>query len=377
MPILDGSMKERLGQVPWWQRGVLGFLLVAGLYALSVDGVLPVVVGAGVVLATLATIASVALQVRNPFEPRPKPLLTLRPVDGEETTNFAITAVRRPVDVEAVVEEALATARALAKSTGIVKLYEFAKPTQADHDKFEEALTTYADDVRAWAQESETWLRTRATAFVADVVQHNPTSVDAIDAGLHLFFPPGTVEYEETDPPEAPELPSFPRRRAGWASLMTPVYEPAPLMASPSLVLQRIDTDLDGLRFASVEAPDYEKTSDGGLEVFYGRWTIRHRESGTAGDEPFSLTLPAGDHQVPWEVRATNLPHHAKGTWTLSVQAECGTPVTTTQQLNDALQGRPEVSMDDRRAALRELLRDRHDNDRQDSDRSDSSTAAR
>ena len=144
-------MKDRLRQVPWWQRGVLGFLLVAGVYALTVDGVLPVVVGAGVVLATLATIASAALQARNPFEPRPKPHLTLRPVDGEETTSFTINAVRRSVDVDAVVEDVVATTRALAKSTGFLSMAGFAKPTQNDFDEFEEALTTYADDLRAWA----------------------------------------------------------------------------------------------------------------------------------------------------------------------------------------------------------------------------------
>ena len=358
-------------QVPWWQRGVLGFLLVAGVYALTVDGVLPVVVGAGVVLATLATIASAALQARNPFEPRPKPHLTLRPVDGEETTSFTINAVRRSVDVDAVVEDVVATTRALAKSTGFLSMAGFAKPTQNDFDEFEEALTTYADDLRAWAQESETWLHARATALVADVVHHNPSSVDANDAGIHLLFPPYTVEYEETDPPEQPEAPPFPRRRAAWASLSS-VYEP-PLMNRPSLVVETVGSDLGGLRFATVDTPDYKTTRDGDLEVFYGRWTIRHRESRAAGDEPFSLTLPSGEHQVPWEVRATNLPHHATGTWTLSVLVEDGNPITTAQQLDDALQGRPEVSMEDRRAALKRLLRDRHD----DNDCSDSSTTAR
>ena len=286
------SMKDRLRQVPWWQRGVLGFLLVAGVYALTVDGVLPVVVGAGVVLATLATIASAALQARNPFEPRPKPHLTLRPVDGEETTSFTINAVRRSVDVDAVVEDVVATTRALAKSTGFLSMAGFAKPTQNDFDEFEEALTTYADDLRAWAQESETWLHARATALVADVVHHNPSSVDANDAGIHLLFPPYTVEYEETDPPEQPEAPPFPRRRAAWASLSS-VYEP-PLMNRPSLVVETVGSDLGGLRFATVDTPDYKTTRDGDLEVFYGRWTIRHRESRPAGDEPFSLTLPSG-----------------------------------------------------------------------------------
>ena len=162
-------MKDRLRHIAWWQRAPAAVLLGAVVYALSVDGALSVVVGVSAVLASLAAIAQVLLQGRNPFEPRPKPHVTFAPVDGDETTSLTFRATLRPVDLDAVVEDAEATARVLGSSTGLVAMSQYAKPTKADHDKFEKALAAYTDDVRAWARAGEAWLYARATVLVANV----------------------------------------------------------------------------------------------------------------------------------------------------------------------------------------------------------------
>ena len=346
-------MKDRLRHIAWWQRAPAAVLLGAVVYALSVDGALSVVVGVSAVLASLAAIAQVLLQGRNPFEPRPKPHVTFAPVDGDETTSLTFRATLRPVDLDAVVEDAEATARVLGSSTGLVAMSQYAKPTKADHDKFEKALAAYTDDVRAWARAGEAWLYARATVLVANVIHHNPTSVDALEAGIYIFLPPGSEEYEETDPPEAPERPTFPRRRAGF---IDPVHDAGmPSHRNPLVGLRANLHRVESITAYSPDAPSYETMRDGTLEVFYGRWPIRHREDEVAG-EPFSVSLPVGEHKVRWEVRATNLPHHATGTWTLSVQVEqAGEPIKTVRRLEAALRGEPEDTVD-RATRLRKRL---------------------
>jgi hypothetical protein len=361
LPTLDGPVKGHLRHIPWWRWGPAVVLLGAVVYVLDTDGVLPVIVGIAAVLGALAAIAQAVLQVWNPFEPRPKPHLTLRPVDGEETTSFTVRTILRPVDVDAVVKEAEATARALVSTTGLVAMSQYAKPSKADHDKFEDALATYKEDVRAWAQEGEAWLRAQARVLVAEVIHHNPSSVDALEAAIYIFLPPESEEYEEIEPPEVPKRPMFPRRKSALAGGLFELPGPgagtwdrprfASLRTDPLDSMQRVET-------YSPDAPAYESKRDGTLGVVYGRWPIRHREDEIAG-EPFSVRLPVGEHKVRWEVRATNLPHHATGTWTLAVEAESAAePIKAVAQLEAALRGEPEVTVD-RAAILRNLLRKR------------------
>jgi hypothetical protein len=342
---------DRLQRASLWPFLLAAAGLVALVVLLGVDDLVEVVVFASAVVTVLAGVASAVLQVYNPFEPRPKPHLTLRPVDGEERTSATISATVRTVDVDAVVAEAEATARVFASSTGIVAMSQYAKPTQADHDKFEKALAAYKGEIRVWAQEAEEWLQAQATVLVAEVIHHNPTSVDALQAGIYIALPAGSEEYEKTDPPEVPERPMFPRRRSVLAGGL---FEP-PSPGTWARRGPRVSFELPHVEPYSPDAPDYETKRDGTLEVFYGRWPIRHREDEVAGD-PFSVRLPVGEHKVPWEVRATNLPHHAKGTWTIAVKVEPSQrPITTVAELEAALRGEPEDTVD-RLARLQELI---------------------
>lgn len=333
-------MKNRLRHVAWW-RWVLATLSLA---AVVYTGIAEDVVEA---ITVLAAITAAVFAVWNPFEARPKPTLTLRPVEGEEMTSISLGAALRPVDVDAVVENAKEAAlAAVPSSSSLLALGQYAKPTQADYEKYEADVETYLEDVRGWAQDAEHWMRERAAVLAAEIMQRNPTSVDADDAGVFAFFPPGTEEFEDADsePPEAPERPGFPLRKSPLTSMFQST------MGSDTFLRPSIVPDLD-FSIARAEPislwdPYYDRLPDGRLRVSYKRQPVRHGEAEPSG-EPFRVRFPAGDHVVDWEVRAKNMPDAAKGTWKVSCQTDLsGNPITTVYDLEAALRGEPETEVD-------------------------------
>lgn len=345
-------MKDRLQQVPQWYWALAGVLGVA-VYLLGVGGVASGVAAVVIVAGVLAPIFGTVLKVWNPFEPRPKPHLTVRPVNGEKTTSINIGAEWRAVDVEAVVENARQSYLSATPSSSTLMMGKYAKPTEADYEKYRADVEAYAEDVRAWVQDAEEWLRERALVVEAAVIQHNPASVDADDADIFVFFPPGSEPFEDdTDPPEAPQTPTFPltltpagRMLMGQPAFSTgdrgrqstwdrPSYFP---LGNEHLAerLAALEQDL------SWRKPHFDREGDGTLKLSYKPQTIRHRQDVISGD-PFRVRLPAGEHEVRWEVHARNLPNHAEGTWKLSCPAEpAGEPINNVYDLEAALRGEP------------------------------------
>jgi len=312
------------------------------------DGVLPVVVGAAAVLATLATIAQVVLQVRNPFEPKPKPHLTLRPVDGDETTSYVVGPELRSVDIDAVVANARAAALAVKPSSVGLAMGKFAEPTEADHEKYKVDVESYAEEVREWAEAAQEWIRERATLLEGEVIQHNPASLVADDADIFVTFPAGTEEEveDERDPPTAPEPPAFPltltpagRMMMGHGSFGADNWR---MRGGVSLMDTGVRERLAVLeKEASFWRPFYERERDGTLTLSYNRQAIRHGQSVPSGD-PFRVRLPAGEHEVRWRVHARNLPHHVEGAWAVSCSAEpSGAPIDNVYDLEAVLRGEP------------------------------------
>lgn len=346
------SVKGRLQQVPRWYWALAGVLGVA-VYLLGVGGVTSGIAAVVVVAGILAPILGTVLRVWNPFEPRPKPHLTVRPVDGEETASINVGAESRAVDVEAVVEDARQRYLSATPSSTTLRMGKYATPTEADHEKYRADVETYAEDVRAWAQDADEWLRERASVVEAEVIQHNPASVDADDADIFVFFPPGSEQFEDdTDPPEAPETPKFPLALtpAGRMLMGQSVFGPSDRGRRgtwDSSSYFPLGNEHVAERLVALEQdllwrkPHFDLERDGSLKLSYRPQTIRHRQDVISGD-PFRVRLPAGEHRVRWEVHARNLPNHVEGTWRFSCSAEpAGEPINNAYDLEAALRGEP------------------------------------
>jgi hypothetical protein len=325
-------MLARLKEIPRLRVALGAIALAAVLYVAIAESV------AGGVVALIAVAAAV-FTVWNPFAARPHPELSLH-VDGKETSEVVL-GVTRPVDVEAVVADARAVAEAAAPS-GVLSLLGgyYQQPTKADHAKYAEDVETYAGEVREWATQADLWRRVRTCELEGRVMQRNPSTVDADDAGVYIRLPPGAEHVDDIpDPPQPPERPRFPLRKGGvglmlgQAELMGP-YRPdvgiGPLYDRSAEVL------------ASLWAPDYEKTADDGLVVTYPRQPVRHGEQEYTG-EPFRVLLPPGEHVVRWEVHASNLPRHRSGTWRVVCRAGLeGEPIRTVRELEAELGIQPD-----------------------------------
>lgn len=209
-------MKERWRHISWWRWALV--LVAAG--AVVYVGVEENLVAA---ILAVAAIAAAVFAVWNPFEARPKPTLALQPLGHGEVTSLEVGAALRPVDVDAVVEDARTIASGSTPLSSAFKLGFFAQPTKEDYEKYEADVEVYAEQVRVWAHEADEWIRERATVLAANTIQRNPTSVDAEEAGVSVLFPAGTEEYENAgEPPELPERPGFPLRKSTFALLGSP-----------------------------------------------------------------------------------------------------------------------------------------------------------
>jgi hypothetical protein len=318
----------RVRSLRWWQWLLVALTVAAVVYVGAAENLAAAIVAAG-------GIAAAAFAVWNPFAARPHPKLALQPVDGDETTELSIGEGLRPVDVESVVEDARTTALASRPLGLLFTMMKYAKPTAEDHAKYEADVETYAEEVRSWAQEAETWLRARESVLSARVIQRNPSSVDAEDAGVYVFLPPGTEEHSDPEgPPTPPERPSFPLRKSALSMALDPPSFGAHYL--PRVTPMEI-TPPGYIEAASVWEADYERMPDGRLRVTYQRQPVRHGETEPTG-RPFEVRLPPGDHEVRWEVHARNLSHHASGVWTVACHPDySGDPITTLAELEEAL----------------------------------------
>lgn len=331
-------MIERLQRVPWWSWPLAAGLLGALVYFIGVGGLLAVVAVVGVVLTAVATIAAAVFEVWNPFEARPKPQLALKPVDGEESASLHLGLGLRSVDVDAVVENARRQALARRPADIALPPMQFARPTRADHEHYDKDVEDYAKKLRAWVLEAGDYYHRRNAVLHARVIQSNPSSVDADDAGVHFIFPAGTEKVDDEQPPSAPPTPpQFPQRRAGLGFLIEEQNTRMAAGWSGVTVRQPIGVLRKQMKARSIWDAQYERLADGRLEVSYPRQSIRHGEHEPAG-RPFQVRLPAGEDEVEWRVHAHNLREKATGTWTVNVHDDYSrAPITSLAQLEAAL----------------------------------------
>jgi len=247
---------------------------------------------------------------------------------------------RRPLEIDELVEDAVRNARAQAPGAHCMGMlavarYEYAEPTAADHERFDELVAQYADAVRAWLVEIDAYLTERSHILVASILQTNPTDVDATDALVLARFPQGFAAGEITNAPDAPGLPSFPLRRSAMSIAMRDYGA----LARQSVVRPYIGgiSPVGIGEVASLWQPDYEQRL-AGLQVSHRRQPIRHGEEEVSGD-PLVLTCPeTGEHPIEWEVRAANLPRAATGTWTITCDStQTGDPVRSIHDLGELL----------------------------------------
>lgn len=340
---------------------VVVFVVVAGC------GFVTVLLTAGIVPAAplaVTAISAVLLRARPPKAPQPQldlrvlrdaplwpateALRSMSELFGSEPDSWAaapppdadglIIGRRRALDVDALVEDAVRSARAQAPGAGVLSEAlawsgQWAEPTTADHDAFDAQVAQYADQVREWLAEIEAFLTDRSRILVAEIVQTNPSSMDALEARVAARFP---LTFEPvTDLPEVPDAPAqpkFPRRRSPLALAMSGFDTSLPTFDRPIFA-----SALHPVSAVSMWKPDYRRV-DGVLEIDYVRQTIRHDEREVSGD-PIMLRCPGeGRHNATWEIHAANLEQCVRGSWAVTTRAETdGDPIQTLADLADVL----------------------------------------
>lgn len=286
-------------------------------------------------LATEATRSMGELSGKTSFSAAHEP--SADPVGG------AIVGRRRTLDVESLVEDAIRSARAQAPRGGLSTAMgigsPWAPPTAADHERFEAEVDAYAERVREWLTEVDAFLANDARLLIAEVVQTNPTGVDAREARVLVSFP---LAFEPVDRlpevPERPDVPGFPLRRSAMSLAMSGYG-----LARPGWDQPLFTSGVSTIEAVSMWEPHYHV--DGQLRIDYPRQTIRHGEREAAGD-PFTLRCPdPGEYEIGWEIHAANLERSIRGTWTLSTRTEtAGDPVQTLADLYHMLS---QLSADD------------------------------
>ena len=338
-----------------------------------------VVAGAGVLLTV-----AVAVLLWQPAPAEPQPTLVLHaqePIDRWPSRKVAeiFAAARgedppappsppppasariewgrqRPLDLDAIREDAMAGARRSAPGTGALNsmiygaMGMYAQPTEEDRRRFAELVEEYGEEMEDWLAEAAAAFSGRVATLVTSVETSNPAQVDAEDALVLLRFPPGFEPAETTvDLAEQPGRPSFLLRRSPLAAITEPRWANpvrAQIYTVPSIRIP--DTASMARTFFE---PSYRKTG-GGLEVRYPRNKIRHGEVDGPGEELRVRCTNPGTHTIAWEIHAGNLPKARTGTITVAyLEEEDGEPVKTLADLDNllALLGlvEPEESGDD------------------------------
>lgn len=268
------------------------------------------------------------------------------PAPPADPAGVTIIGRRRALDLESLVEDAVRSARAQAPRGAASTAWawaigsQWAQPTAADHESFDAEVDAYTERVREWLIEVDAFLADRSRFLIADIVQTNPTGIDAREARVVVSFPLAFASVEKLpEIPERPDVPRFPRRRS-TLSLALPGYH----LARPGWEQPLHMTGISAIEAVSMWEPHYRRV-ERQLQIDYPRQTIRHGEREATGD-PFTLRCPdGGEHEIGWEIHAANLGRSIRGTWTISTGAETtGDPVRTLADLDDMLS---QLSTDD------------------------------
>lgn len=254
-----------------------------------------------------------------------------------DPAGVVIVGRRRALDVESLVRDAVRSARSQAPRGGLTTAMaigsQWAPPTGADRERFNVEVDAYAERVRDWLTEVDAFLVDHSRILIAEVVQTNPTAVDAREARVLVSFPPAFQPVDELpEIPERPDVPRFPRRRSALSLAMSGYDLPRPGWGRPLLT-----SGISAIEAGSMWEPRYRRV-DRQLQIDYPRQTIRHGEREETGD-PFTLRCTdAGEHEIGWEIHAANLERSIRGTWTISARTETlGDPVKTLADLDDML----------------------------------------
>lgn len=302
--------------------------MVAAL--LAVAGVLYLVFAGGTTdaLVVLATIAAAAGTFWDPRKDRPRPTLTLR-VDGAEREEPVLLGVRRPLDLDLLVEDAVRTAAAAStRSTAAVAITGRLPATARQRERFQSEVEEYGGAIRSWLEDVDAWRRGRAALLDAEVIQRNRSTVDAQGAGVYVLCPDSFEPLEgfSLDPPEEPQAPAPPAPRSVLEGLDGSALLDRPIMAPSLLFDERPALTL------SLWDPDYDRYQ-GGLRISWMRQPVRHGEEERTG-EPFRVLVPAGTHTLSWEVHAANMAKARSGEWHMVCRDTTeGEPIVTMAQL--------------------------------------------
>jgi hypothetical protein len=200
---------RRLASKLSWRTAISGtvaiIVLAAVIWMFAAQGP-----AAGLVFAV--AVAAVGIVVRNPWEQTPRPTLTLE-VGGVEVDKVLLGR-RRALDVEELVADARRGTDLIAAGARIaVVTGKYLPPTADDYSEFEVRANAYEQQLRAWVESVEAFLKARSRVLVARVSQQNPTQVDALKARVELSFPPQFRSVSALPMPQPePDLPEFPRR---------------------------------------------------------------------------------------------------------------------------------------------------------------------
>jgi hypothetical protein len=247
----------------------------------------------------------------------------------------------RDLDHEAIREDAIARAKRSEPQDGMIgsmlfgAMGQFEKPTEKDREEFAQKVEAYGEDLKAWLERVAEPIKQEMEVLVATVVLDNPAPLDAAEARVNLRLADGfgmAPEVEELEEP--PQVPAFPLRRSrlvpqGLGVDYGPHYPTVPSISA----LARTRSDRPRI---SLEEPTYEE-ADGAVVVSYPRRTVRHGETGTAGDDLRVRCSKPGSYKVAWEIHASNLEKPATGALTVSRDPEPGEPVQTLTDLEHLL----------------------------------------
>jgi hypothetical protein len=248
---------------------------------------------------------------------------------------------RRPIDAEAIRRAAIERARASAPGRGPLEsmlrgtMGVYAQPTDSDYQEFADEVSAWGEELGGWLEEVVPAVEAELSVLVAEVMLANHARLDAEDARIVLRFPACFTEAGDPEPPEdPPPAPGFRLRRRPLPGLMDPgAYRPGPSPVVMPVITNRAEALVAAMRSGGAAEPDY-RHEDAGLLVSYPRRPVRHGEDGNGG-EPLRVRCgEPGEHEVAWEIHASNLPRAAHGTLKVTYSpTEEGEPVRALEDL--------------------------------------------
>lgn len=200
---------------------------------------------------------------------------------------------------------------------------------QEDHDKFDESIAAYEEELRSFISAWIEFLGKRRLVLAVRVQIDNDGGAPAEDARIKIRFPDPCHAAEFPERPKLPRRPTFTRRlnplhssnRYGLAAGLTMPHMPA-------LDIGHFNPPVINLNHSG---PYYD---DGSLNIRYTYRSLPHHEAVVL--EPFIVGVPEpGVHEARWTIGAKNLAHLEEGTLQLEVRHEQPdpTPVATFAEL--------------------------------------------